>query len=312
MIYHKLITEDFLNKKYNQEINQKMIVDSLKECYKNFSFSTFPYITYNYSSNKSAEKFNSGNCIAMSMFLKNYIKNKYNVDSFLIPASIPLKYSQSGYLKISHVALAIPKTKRKIYIADPAFYFINPIKVRTYSSKPQYVFSKDIYKDEYNTDLKKYNSIDKIVSFTKKTNNDITFNEFQTIPKDTFYSECYEVSDVNDKWNYFLTRIINPDKAISNFFTNILSNPFIVTTTIDNNGICQSEYIIKILANDKISIQYLKNIPNIYSLTDSKNEKLKKEILFIENKISKFFGSSFKNVIYDYLMNRNKVIDIED
>ena len=65
MVYHELKTQDFLNKNYNQNVNQRLLMDSLKETNKVTSFSTFPYINYNYNSTQSINNFNSGNCIAL-------------------------------------------------------------------------------------------------------------------------------------------------------------------------------------------------------------------------------------------------------
>ena len=88
-MYNKLITSDFRNKNYNQNINQKLIIDASKYCYENFAFSTFPYIVEELSSKQSCDKLNSGNCISMSMFMKKILKEKYDIESFLIPATIP-------------------------------------------------------------------------------------------------------------------------------------------------------------------------------------------------------------------------------
>ena len=141
-----------LKKINNQEqnISTKNIVTELAECYKKYAFSTFPYLIDEISSSEAIEKYNSGNCIALSIALKNKLKKKYNINSYLIPATIPKKYSRPGYLNISHVALLIPKKSDTYYIADPAFYFLNPIKskYRIIKNKENIVYSKNIYQEE--------------------------------------------------------------------------------------------------------------------------------------------------------------------
>ena len=127
-MYHNLETKPFLDTDFNQDIDQNKIMDSLKFIHKNYAFSTFPYLVHCNNSKNAINNFKSGNCISLSIGLKNYLKEYYNVESFLIPATIPNMYSRDDYLDISHVALAIPRNKKKIYIADCAFYFINPIK----------------------------------------------------------------------------------------------------------------------------------------------------------------------------------------
>ena len=110
-----------------QHVNQDIIEDALQTCYDNMSFSTFPYIVYGLkSSNDTLNYYNSGNCIALSLFLKRYLKN-LGINSFLIPASVPKIHMIEGVNHICHVSLLIPYDKYKYFIIDPAFYFLSPI-----------------------------------------------------------------------------------------------------------------------------------------------------------------------------------------
>ena len=53
----------------NQEIPETMFDELIFNLYNNFVFSTFPYIVYKENSSISAlNKYNSGNCIALSTF----------------------------------------------------------------------------------------------------------------------------------------------------------------------------------------------------------------------------------------------------
>jgi len=314
-MYNHLKTIEFLNNNFNQNINQKILVEAIRYSYEKSAFSTFPYIVYNLNSKTSVEKFNSGNCISLSMFLKNYLKSTYNIDSYLIPATIPNKFYQKEYLKISHVALAIPKNNKKIYVVDLAFYFINPIKVRLYKEKDQTIFSKNIYGIEKDTsiDPKLYTTIDRITSRTKKTENNVIFNEYQNIPTNTIYTECFYNNDVNDKWSYYLREIINPDSAITNFFINILNRPFIVSTYLDSNNICHSDYYIRILASKYIEIKFRNEPSKLIELKGDDIRNNKDTLLKVEKYVGKFFNNSFINCLMDYINLLNKdTFEIKD
>ena len=144
--YNNLEIRDFLKNKIDQtSLSEDKIIESLENCYKNCAFSTFPYIMHNLDSKDAIEKYNSGNCIGLSMYLKNYLKSKYNITSYLIPGTIPNKYKFEGYLDISHVVLAVPKNNNEIFIADPAFYFLNPIKVDLINNSPTTVFVYSLF-----------------------------------------------------------------------------------------------------------------------------------------------------------------------
>ena len=304
-MYHNLEIKPFLDTEYNQDVDQIKIMDGLKYVHQNYAFSTFPYLIHNNNSKDAIKNFKSGNCISLSIGLKNYLKEQYNIDSFLIPATIPKMYNRKGYLDISHVALAIPKNKRKIYIADCAFYFINPIKVRDYKEAPQVIFSKNIYEPEYNKNLREYKSLIKNFAKTGKLEEDIVFNKYQKIPINTYYSECYQYE--NDKWKYFLTEILNPDKAISNFFINIRIEPFIVSTKIDENGICTADYIIKIV-DDKLSVKKEHGETKLYNL-----KTIDKELdPIVEKEMDLYFEEGIKKDILKFLSMKKEYYDIND
>lgn len=291
----------------NQNINQKKIIIAMRECYKNTAFSTFPYITRNFNSKKSMEKYNSGNCIALSLYLQKYLFEKYKLKSFLVPATVPKMFSSSEYLELSHVALAIPKNKNKVYIADLAFYFLNPIKVIINSEKERHIYSKDIYCKEIETNPKKYISLEKVLNRTKKTNKEIVFNDYQKMEENTYYSECCFKSNKSDIWKYYLIEIVNPDESISNFFTNIKNNPFIVSTKIDDNGICTSNFFIKFKDNEihiNKNLETIKIIPYKNILTDLDNFK---NLIQKEFHLESFFDDELIYSIYNFIKNESDV-----
>ena len=175
-MYYPLVTKSINFK--DQPVTQNQIIKALKVCYENTCFSTMPYIYDNYNSEEAIDYTNSGNCISLSLFLKKYLKQNYNINSTLIPASIPNMYKKEGYLPISHVALAIPKNKDEAFIADPAFYFREPI---LYDKKGNAgsVNSSNIYED----------SMEELDFASKISTVDEQLHDLQKIPKKTPYCE---------------------------------------------------------------------------------------------------------------------------
>jgi hypothetical protein len=309
-MYHEIQLKQIDNK--NQNISTKQIMRALNNCYKKYAFSTFPYIYEELSSYDSLKKYNSGNCIALSMSIKDYLKENYNVDSYLIPASIPKKYSYQGYLKLSHVSLLIPKSKEISYIADPAFYFLNPIKSKKNMVKGiSKVYSKNIYEEEHQTNPENYNSIDKVVYEEGILLDDEYLNKYQTIPKSTKYSEVNYTDDISDKWRYYMIEVSNPDKAISNFFINIIKRPFIVTTKIDKNGICCMDIYLKLVnTNRDILLEIThKNKKQIINLNNISDNELKTKLSIYEKKLAKFFNGKLVDILLNCKDKLNKGIN---
>jgi len=276
-------------------VTEAIIVEALESCYAHTAFSTFPYYFENLDSEQAIKQTNSGNCVALSMYMRNYLKDKYDINSCLIPATIPDKYSKPEYLTISHVALAVPISGGKYFIADPAFYFLNPILVNTDISSSNIVFSKNIYTPESSSDLKKYFSLDVVITKTQFTPADIKLNKWQTIPANIFLSTCYTKGEDNDTWHYFLCEIVNPDEAITEYFLKF-QEPFITSTEGDDNKIPQMNFYLKI-KDGKIS--YSKNLENkeVCDVTTISQQEIDK----INTDLSVFFRGKFK----DYLANLN-------
>ena len=77
-------------KLFEQNIDNTIIEILLYKLYSNFCFSTFPYLIYKEeSSYNSSKKFNSGNCIGFCYFIKEYLKLNYDIESFIVGASVP-------------------------------------------------------------------------------------------------------------------------------------------------------------------------------------------------------------------------------
>tara|TARA_B110000259_G_scaffold184335_1_gene231194 strand:+ start:1203 stop:2096 length:894 start_codon:yes stop_codon:yes gene_type:complete len=250
-MYYNLITKPFINKiKKIQDVDEDQLLEALNSSYNNATFSIFPYIYHNIDSKESIKKFKSGNCVALSIYLKQFLKKKFNIKSYLIPASVPNVYKQEHYLDISHVALAVHKDINTIYILDPAFYFVRPMNINLQNqNEKKEIYMKNIYSDTL--DLINYELV--------KNNKKQKLNNYQSFPKDTSYLQCNFSDNLNDTWNYYLREIINPDIAISSFFINLhKTRPFITKTKlIDGN--CKCEIMIKFKENGFIDIKHLNN-----------------------------------------------------
>ena len=272
-MYTKLKTKPFKGHIENTP-TFKDIDEAVNECYKTCYFSTFPYIHNNDISSRTAlKRYNSGNCIAMSMYIQKKLRNK-NIMSYLIPATVPNKYRLKGYLDISHVALAIPVNDNKVYLIDPAFYFLKPVLITLNSStRSYYGMSKNIYKLEVEDDPKKYASIDYLKLRAFITTTPTRLNEYQYIPKNTYYVKCHTVHNVDDPWFYYMRKVVNPDQAIGKFFLELKNDPFICKTYLDNNGIVRSTGFLMDL-NDKVAL----------SLSDANRELYYKDTMTQEEK----------------------------
>jgi hypothetical protein len=298
MIYYNLKTSPFIFSVTSQPVKEEQVIKALENCYRNTAFSTFPYILYGMNSKQAIQNFKSGNCIALAMYLQNFLHKTYGYQSFLIPATIPNKYSYPGYLDISHVALAIPINSERVFIADPAFYFLHPITATLEGGDRQIMFSKSIYQFEPNVELRDYRSIEHIVAETKQLNKKLVLNQYQEIPVGTYYSECYHVDTDYDKWRYYLTEVINPDKAISTFFINIRNKPFITTSEIDPNGVCREGLYLRLTDRHSIKLDYQAQNEREEKVEDLKTQ----DLISLNHDLYHFLGNNLK-VILQYLEN---------
>jgi len=293
-MYHKLETRSLLdNIRYQPQVSNKLLTKILLDCYKYNSFSTFPYLFNKFNSKQSIQYMNSGNCISLSLYLKNRLK-QLNITSYLIPCTIPSFYKRNGYLDISHVSLLVPKSKNILYILDPAFYFLTPICIDLTHNRMNTIRSINIYDDSQN----------EIESVLKKIMNDTKYNNYQTMLKNTILCECNYTFNKIDKWNYYLVEILNPDLAISTFYINIVQKPFITTTIVENN-ICKLNVYLRIIddTNMKITIKHQSFYEGLIDKCPvSKLDYIQKLLsTFFIGKVHNYITnySGFNNIIYD-------------
>lgn len=286
-MYYSLETHPILNNLPSQPlVSVHLLKKLLLQCYKSNSFSTFPYISNKFNSKQAIQYMNSGNCISLSLYLKNELIKK-NIISYLIPCSIPSFYKRPGYLDISHVSLLVPKTQNIIYILDPAFYFIDPICINLNLgyNKIENTNCTGIYDDTTMV----------IESIVKRLINDTIYNKFQTIYKNTILCECNYTFNKSDKWNYYLLEILNPDLAISTFYLNIVKYPFITTTYIENDR-CKMNVYIRIIDADNIKIS-VKHKLYYQGLIKQCPQNILDDV---DSKVSTFFIGKLHNYIYSY------------
>ena len=213
--YRMIIMKSKPIKLQKQVMNERIMKEALHTCYENIAFSTFPYIRYKLSSSeKTLEKYNSGNCIALCTFLKRFLKANYKVKSHIIPASVPSIYRVDGTPDVCHVALLVPLTTTTYYIVDPAFYFLEPI------------FAKDFETHS----LDSMNIHDKIHTpiYYQQENNSV---------------RCYYKKD--DPWFYYLDEVLDPDQSIGCHFIRQKPEPFLCKTTVLPNGDVHKKYHLK-------------------------------------------------------------------
>jgi hypothetical protein len=230
-----------------QHITRHMVEEGLHICYDNISFSTFPYNVYGLSSSKhTLQYYNSGNCIALSLFLKSYFKNM-GIVSYLIPASVPKIHMVEGVNHLCHVSLLIPYDKDMFYIVDPAFYFLNPMECQLTANGEKKI-------DSVNVHTRVHTPI-----YYKLTNAD-EHNQFEK------QCTCYFGNDKSDVWHYYVQEISleDADKFIGATFMKFKPEPFIVKTLMDleNNTVVKLYHIKRPTPHDCIIIKGTTEIYN--------------------------------------------------
>lgn len=209
-----------------QNITPFMIKEVLHNLYKNIRFSTFPYLTYKIRSSMNCLKqYNSGNCIALAQFIKIYLKNNYNIDSYLIGASVPDIFKVENTPIMCHCAICIPISNHEFYILDAAFYFVEPMYCNLNDNIERKIQHSDIYSHVNST-------ICYIIDICHDCKIDKDFN--QHLMPESLCVSCYFEQDNSQKWNYYLNEILNPDESIGSYFLENKYLPFLLYTDYDS------------------------------------------------------------------------------
>jgi len=83
-----------------------------------------------------------------------------------------------------------------------------------------------------------------------KSIKDIVFNPYQRILKNTYICNCYYNKDKTDKWNYYITNILNPDESITSHYLNATNSQFICSTIHNDDNLCELGMYVKINKNN--------------------------------------------------------------
>jgi len=214
----------------------------------------------------------------MSINLQKMLK-KHNIKSKLVPATIPKMYYMPDFLDISHVAVLILKNNNEAYLIDPAFYFLKPMKVDINESEHHEIPWQNVYR-----------GIEESLTYNiKHLNEDLRYNDYQTIPKNTYMIETFRTNDPSDKWHYHLTELTNPDNAITSF--NLTSKKFPFMATLDEK--LNLKLFIKYIDRDTLKIKYDGN--DVYN---GDYDNIPPDIMeTMSPHLSKHFGKSYRNSI---------------
>ena len=277
-MYYPIKLKAFTQKSINnididEDLLKELLLKNILEC----PYSTFPYMSGK-NSKESQELYGCGNCVAMSINLQKLLK-KHNIKSNLVPATIPKMYYMPDFLDVSHVAVLILKSDNEGYLIDPAFYFLEPMKININDGENRGISWQNVYRGE-EEDLT-YN--------IKHLTEELKYNDYQTIPENTYMVETFRTDDTSDKWRYYLTEIKNPDNAISSF--NLTSKKFPFMATLDDN--LKLKLFIKYLDIDNLKIKYDGN--EVYT---GDYDNIPDDIMeTISPYLRKHFGKSYKNSI---------------
>lgn len=268
-------TENCIFKNINmmkQNFNHEMFEELIFNLYKNIKFSTFPYITYKETTSlNSLHSFNSGNCIAMSHFVKIYLKRNFNISSFIIPASVPRDCKVMGTPHLSHCAIVIPISLHEFCIFDGSLSFMAPMYCNLKDNKTRTIKLSSIYEHTLR-------DVQYIICDCKgKTSLDTQFN--QTIMADSLCIRCNFLNDRSDTWNYYLNEIINPDNNIGASYILNKPQPFLLYTEYDKCK-CNLKYKMSLEEDGTI---YIKKYPGGITLFHGNSFEFK------NNSLSKLF-----------------------
>lgn len=250
-----------------QKVTEGHILEAIHSCYNDRCFSTFPYITYKISSSERAmNQYNSGNCIALSMYVQKYLKANFKLTSYIITASVPKRYQIEGQPHICHVALLIPITKTTFYIVDCPFYFLSPMLCDLENNSLRQIEGMNIHEQKR----------EKI------------FYQLQNAPHqkgvlpNSVECSCYYEDYPNDKWSYYTNQSLDPDNDIGKFFIQLKPQPFLVKTHVETSGDINKVYHLKI--DDESNLVFIHHGKEIYKGPISKLPKkieamIKKDLL---------------------------------
>lgn len=210
-----------------QNISHKQFSEMFHNVYNNFIFSTFPYILYKEQKSESCVyKYNSGNCIAFSYFIKHYLQVNYNITSYIIGASVPNRCKVIGTPHLSHCAVLVPLSNHEFCVIDAALYFLEPMYCNLHENIERTIKESNVYTHTIE-------NVNYMISRCNDCRLDVNYN--QILKDKSLCVSCHMEHDKNEHWNYYLNEIMNPDNNIGHSFLTHKKNPFLMYTKLENH-----------------------------------------------------------------------------
>ena len=205
-----------MSKSFNTFLNKL----AKKGCLK-MVFSRFPYYNSKLQCKKLAMFKHEGNCVAFAYYMKILLKqNKLN--SFLVGAKIPPKFTREGYKDICHTGVVMPYSSG-VVLFDTAFYFDKAIVLDKANNYQNCFYFTNVY--------------------TKNT------DKWCFTLNDQFINVKINDEDVNSY--YELKEILNPYKSITVHTNN--ADKTVFRCEVDNKMISKFYYKIN-LWNNTLSV----------------------------------------------------------
>ena len=248
MNFEKLNLQPIYLNSQNNLFKKNIFKNLFYNLYKNVRFSTFPYFSYKVQNSlNSLKQYNSGNCVSMCYFIQIYLKNNYNIDSYIIGASVPDQYKVNNTPHICHCAVLIPKSDTEFFIIDGAFYFIQPIYCNLNNNKERSIYYSNIYN---------HNNLQIEYKIENVENELLDENYSQILLPKSLCVSCNFKNDRSQQWNYYLNNVMNPDESIGNYFLQSKKLPFILFTEYDTiNNIVKLSYKLYLNEDGEIIIK---------------------------------------------------------
>jgi hypothetical protein len=229
-----------------QKISDKHLSELLYNVYNHVIFSTFPYTLYKESnSDRCIHKYNSGCCVALSQFVKDYLQANHNIKSYMIPASVPNSCKTAGTPHLTHCAILIPLSHHKFCIIDTALYFLEPMYCDLKENIQRTIKMSDVYQHDVR-------NVNYITSRCNECHLDTNYN--QVLKKNSLCVSCYFENDESEQWKYYLNEIVNPDNNIVHAYLKYKKEPFLMYTEMVNN-IPALKYKLKVQSDGTIVVK---------------------------------------------------------
>lgn len=255
----------------NQDVTSNMFSELMFNMYNNIIFSTFPYTLYKEEDSTTClKKYNSGNCIALSYFVKIYLEQNFNIKSYVIGASVPDTFKVKGTPHMSHCAVLIPISMDEFYIFDAAFYFMEPMYCNLKNNEERTIKTSNVYSHQISY-------ICYIISTCPSIILDDNYN--QKLQTNSLCVSCYFKNESNEKWNYYLNEIVNPDNNIGISFLENKKEPFLMYTVYHNEQ-PKLKYKIKVQEDGLVQVKQYPNGDVIFNGESDNfdNSYIKKDI----------------------------------